>query len=100
MLEYSISNTFISVKYLSSSRNPEIKRLRLLSQKSRERKKQGVFVFEGMRELEKAFAGNYKITGLFIEEGFESKFQALTTKFSGADFFLVSSSIFELISFR
>ena len=88
------------MKYLSSSKNPEIKRLRLLSQKSRERKKQGVFVIEGMRELEKAIAGNYKITGLFIEEGYESEFQVLTTKLSDADLFLVSSSIFEQISFR
>lgn len=88
------------MKYLSSSTNPEIKRLRLLSQKSRERKKQGVFVIEGMRELEKATASNYKITGLFIEEGFESEFQDLRTKLSEADHFLVSNSIFEQISFR
>ena len=88
------------MKYLSSSKNPEIKHLRLLSQKSRERKKQGVFVIEGMRELEKATAGNYKITGLFIEEGFESEFQVLRTKLSEADHFLVSNSIFEQISFR
>lgn len=88
------------MKYLSSIKNPEIKRLRLLYQKSRERKKQGLLVIEGMRELEKATAGNYKITGLFIKEGFESEFQVLTTKLSEVDLFLVSNSIFEQISFR
>jgi len=56
------------VKYLSSNKNPEIKRLRLLSQKSRERKKHSLFVIEGLRELEKALVGGYSIQSLFIEE--------------------------------
>ena len=45
------------MKYLSSIKNPELKRLRILSQKSRERKKQFLFVIEGLRELKKALAG-------------------------------------------
>ena len=46
------------MKYLSSNKNPEIKQLKLLSQKSRERKKRGLFVVEGKRELEKAISNS------------------------------------------
>ena len=59
------------MKYLSSNKNPEIKQLKLLSQKSRERKKRGLFVVEGKRELEKAISGNYLINSIFIEENHE-----------------------------
>jgi TrmH family RNA methyltransferase len=86
------------VKYLSSSKNPEIKRLRLLFEKSRERKKQGLFVIEGQRELEKAVAANYTLTSLFIEEN--SEFDPLIQKFPEIDKFWVSSSVFEQISYR
>ncbi|MGB1831964.1 MAG: RNA methyltransferase, partial [Flavobacteriaceae bacterium] len=37
------------MKLLTSNKNPEIKRLRLLIQKSKARKKQGLFVIEGQR---------------------------------------------------
>ena len=42
------------MKHLTSQNNTELKRLRLLFQKAKERKKQGVFVIEGIREIEKA----------------------------------------------
>ena len=57
------------MNYLSSNKNPELKRLRLLSQKARERKKLDLFVIEGERELKKALIGGYTINSLFIEEG-------------------------------
>ena len=88
------------MKYLSSSKNPEIKRLRLLSQKSRERKKHSLFVIEGLRELEKAIIGGYSIQSLFIEQEHESTFEHITQKLFNSKQFLVSNTVFEQISFR
>jgi len=88
------------VKYLSSNKNPEIKQLKLLSQKSRERKKRGLFVVEGKRELEKAISGNYLINSIFIEENHELDYENIVQKLSDADQFIVSNSVFEQISFR
>ena len=88
------------MKYLSSNKNPEIKQLKLLSQKSRERKKRGLFVVEGKRELEKAISGNYLINSIFIEENHELDYENIVQKLSDADQFIVSNSDFEQISFR
>lgn len=50
-----------SSKHISSLHNPLIKRVLLLKEKSRERKKTGLFVLEGMRELQIANRTNYEI---------------------------------------
>ena len=68
------------MKYLSSPNNFELKRLRLLFEKSKERKKQGLFVIEGLREIEKAILGGYKIKTIFIQEGGESSFSKILKK--------------------
>lgn len=51
-------------KYISSLQNPFIKQLLLLQEKSRERKKTGMFVVEGEREISLAFKGGYEIISL------------------------------------
>jgi len=56
------------VKTLSSIQNPELKKLRLLYQKARERKKSHLFVIEGEREILKAIKGGYRFESLFIHE--------------------------------
>ena len=88
------------MNYLSSNKNPELKRLRLLSQKARERKKLDLFVIEGERELKKALIGGYTINSLFIEEGSELEYTSLCQKLEDVDQFLVSVSAFEQISVR
>ena len=88
------------MKYLSSYKNSEIKLLRLLSKKSKERKKRFLFVIEGLRELKRALDGNYTINSIFIEEGHEIEFGNITKKLSESDQYLVSKNIFEQISFR
>lgn len=88
------------MKYLSSIKNPEIKRLRLLTQKSRERKKLDLFVIEGQRELEKAMLGGYNISSLFIEENHELELNELIGKIQQSEQFLVSNNVFKQISIR
>lgn len=51
-------------KYISSLQNSFIKQLLLLQEKSRERKKTGMFVVEGEREITLAFKGGYEIISL------------------------------------
>lgn len=51
---------------ISSLQNPKIKRLLALQQKSAERRKAGVFVVEGQRELMHCIAAGYKVEALFV----------------------------------
>ncbi len=59
----------MSDKTISSIQNPYIKQLVVLKEKSRERKKSGLFLIEGQRELSLAVKANYVIeTVLFFPE--------------------------------
>ena len=49
----------METKLISSIQNPLVKKVLLLKEKSRERKKTGVFIVEGKRELELAQKGGY-----------------------------------------
>ncbi|MCJ7758922.1 MAG: RNA methyltransferase, partial [Gillisia sp.] len=51
-------------KQISSSQNPAIKRLFQLQEKSRARKKEGVFIVEGIREISLALKGGFEISEL------------------------------------
>lgn len=57
-----------SSKTISSSKNPFVKQILLLKEKSRERKKTGLFVIEGLRELTLAQKGSYDIVSLLLCE--------------------------------
>lgn len=52
------------VKHISSAQNPLVKRILLLKDKSRERKKSGFFILEGKRELSLALKAGYAIETL------------------------------------
>jgi len=57
------------IKKITSIQNPFIKQLVKLQDKSRERKKTGLFIVEGLRELTLALAGDYNIKQLlFVAE--------------------------------
>ncbi len=66
-----ITNSYLCPvnKYISSLQNPLVKQIAQLTEKSRERKKQELFVIEGQRELTLALAGGYAVqTVLFCKE--------------------------------
>lgn len=54
------------IKQISSLQNPLVKKVLLLKEKSRERKKEGLFVLEGQREFELAVKAGYEIQTVFI----------------------------------
>lgn len=51
-------------KYIESLQNPLIKQIRSLQKKSRDRRKAGMFVIEGIREISLAIQADYKIESL------------------------------------
>ncbi len=53
-------------KTISSTQNPLIKTILRLQEKSRERKREGLFFVEGLREIEIAFKSNYELETLLI----------------------------------
>ncbi len=62
------------MKQISSTQNSYIKDLLKLQDKSRERKKKGLFLIEGEREISLAIKGNYQIdTMLFVPEMFSEE---------------------------
>jgi len=85
-------------KNISSIQNPQIKQLVKLQEKSRERKKTGLFILEGKRELQLAIKGNYEITTLFyVSEwvSIESLSLALET-----EIIEVSIEVYKKIAYR
>ena len=88
------------MKALSSIQNPEIKKLRLLFQKTKERKKHSLFVIEGEREIEKALKGGYLLESVFIHKAAEHSFELIISQSKVSNVFLLASSIFERLSIR
>ena len=51
---------------ITSSQNPKVKRVTLLQQKSSERRRSGLFVVEGQREIEHCIEAGYEVDSLFV----------------------------------
>ena len=58
---------------ITSAQNPKIKHLLLLQQKSQQRRREGLFVVEGQRELQHCIEAGYEIDSLFFNEEFFDK---------------------------
>ncbi|MBE7630190.1 TrmH family RNA methyltransferase [Tenacibaculum piscium] len=88
------------MKQISSIQNPYIKELLKLQDKSRERKKKGLFLVEGQREISLVIKGNYQIeTLLFVPEMFCS--DALKTiKVATATCIEITKEIYQKIAYR
>ncbi|MEZ4779560.1 MAG: RNA methyltransferase [Flavobacteriaceae bacterium] len=90
-------------KHISSLQNSFIKQVILLSEKSRERKKHGLFVVEGQREISLALKGGYEITTLlFCTEILSEAGLLKIQKNSKTSFEIieVSKEVYEKIAYR
>ena len=90
-------------KLISSPQNPGIKSLLQLQEKSRSRRKEGLFVVEGKRELSLAVKGGYELREIyFFPELFSSEdLQHLSKKaFSEADLIEISKEVYQKIAYR
>ncbi len=88
------------IKHLSSTQNSLIKKVLLLREKSRERKKSGLFIVEGQRELELAQKGGFTISSiifepsLILEKNVLEKYSTISTIIS------VSKEVYQKIAYR
>ena len=87
-------------KSISSVQNPFIKQLVLLKEKARQRKKTGLFLIEGKRELSLAIKGGYTVnTLLFYPELFsESEAQAMSQY--NIEIIEISKEVFQKLAHR
>lgn len=84
---------------ITSAQNPKIKRLLLLQQKSNERKKSGLFVLEGQREMEHAISKGYQLeTIFFCPELMSAEGDVLVQ--AAHEQIAVNSKIYEKIAYR
>lgn len=81
------------MEIISSEQNTHVKQLLKLIEKSRERKKQGLFIIDGLRECREAIKGGIIIEEFFIcPELCQEKFNTKTT--------LVTADIFKKICYK
>nr|WP_237561755.1 RNA methyltransferase [Allomuricauda algicola] len=89
------------VKSISSTQNPLIKKILLLKEKSRERKKTGLFVVEGVREIELAQKGGYTIKTLLFSPEIASSFSSNPiSKNPTIEYIQLSKSVYEKLAHR
>lgn len=89
--------------YISSAQNPRVKQLLSLQQKSSERRKTGLFVVEGRRELHHCVEAGLRVDSVFccpemLERG--SAFAGPSTPPPSSHLFEVSPQVYEKIAWR
>jgi trmH family tRNA/rRNA methyltransferase len=91
------------MKEITSLQNPIVKQLVALSEKSRNRRKEGLFTIEGIREISLALKGGYTIdTILFYEEIFseESLHQLLIDSHQKIEYIRITKEVYQKLSYR
>ena len=88
------------MKVIGSANNLELKKMLLLSKKARERKKQGLFIIEGEREIINALKSNYILERIFLEEGVEFKNVNIKNVINNTPTSVVVKKTFKKISIR
>lgn len=89
-------HTYMEENCISSAQNPKIKRLQLLQQKSSERRKNGLFVVEGRRELQHCIDAGYEVDTAFVCRDLAGEDFSVTAK----RVFDVTTDIYEKIAYR
>lgn len=88
-------------RQISSIRNPLAKKILLLKEKPRERKKTGLFVVEGQREIELALKGSYTVvTILYSSEIFGAPPATFKAKSPEANFVEITPPVYKKIAYR
>ncbi len=89
------------MEVLSSAQNPKIKRLLALQQKSQERRKTGLFVVEGRRELEHCLEAGYEVESIFVSEELRVKSEDFSLSLNNtSSLFTLHPSLYEKVAYR
>ena len=89
----------MSEQYISSMQNPRVKRILTLQQKSQERRREGLFVVEGERELQHCVEAGMQIESLYLCQDI---CQANVESFGVAEdkIWYVSRKVYERLAYR
>jgi TrmH family RNA methyltransferase len=91
------------VKQIISVQNPLVKKVSALKDKSRERKKTGLFVLEGQQEVQLAIKGKFELETLLIhpdvcnDEDFLKSLDNITPR---PEFIIISNEIYKKLAYR
>ncbi|MBO4730554.1 MAG: RNA methyltransferase [Bacteroidaceae bacterium] len=88
------------IEIITSVHNPRIRQLLLLQQKSAERRKAGLFVVEGRRELQHCIDAGFEIDTVFYSEELGIRSEELGVRSGHAQCVKVSPSLYERIAYR
>lgn len=88
------------MKQINSLQNSYIKELIKLQEKSRERKKKGLFLIEGKREILLAKEGNYNITTLLFVSSLCSSDEAQALSNSNTELIEISKEVYQKLAYR
>lgn len=89
----------MGIKKISSTQNILVKQIVLLKEKSRERKKSGLFIIEGLREIQLALKGQYTIDTLLFYPELYTK-DALQDFNISAEIIEISKDVYSKIAYR
>lgn len=87
-------------KSLSSIQNPLVKKILLLKDKSKVRKKEGLFVLEGLRELSLALKGKFDVETLLFYPKLISKNEIEKIIAPETELIEISKNVFEKLAYR
>jgi TrmH family RNA methyltransferase len=88
------------MKQIESIQNPTIKNILKLQEKSRERKKSGLFVIEGQREISLAFKGKYTFESLLFCEDYVSLQEIHEFTDHDLEIIAISKEVYQKIAYR
>ena len=87
-------------KQISSLQNPLVKQILLLKDKSRERKKSGLFVIEGERELFMAVKAGYEIITILFNPDFFEEEKLKEIDFFKTEIIQISKEVYQKLAYR
>ena len=88
------------MKEITSIQNSYIKELLKLQEKSRERKKKGLFIIEGKREISLAIAANYEFDTILYFEDLISEQEILHLFNANVNRILISKEVYQKLAYR
>lgn len=85
---------------ITSTQNPKVKLLTALQQKSQERRKAGLFVVEGRRELMHCLEAGFEVDTVFLCPAVEGGTESMPMLPANVRRYEVSSAVYEKIAYR
>lgn len=85
------------IETITSARNPKIKALLTLQEKSKARREEGLFIVEGRRELDHCIAAGFRTRALFVCPAIAGD---TFPELPGTDIFAVSEDVYRKIAYR